>query len=215
MEAEGLNQSQLADAIGMRQPSIGRLLSGDTRQTKSILELARALNTTPEYLTGDSDEPEPNQGAADRRLAFRHADPARSTDLIELPEYDVSYGLGATYIHDVPVTERRHSFSREWIRQFTKSPFDKLFWARGIGHSMAPLLLDSDTVLIDTEQRTPRVDGKIWAIDMHGMGSIKALRAGPNGSMQIISISPDWPNEVAHDGEMQVVGRVVAVMRAM
>ena len=46
----------------------------------------------------------------------------------------------------------------------------------------------------------------------HAIG-IKALRPGKDGAMRIISINPDWPEEVAYDGEMNVIGRVVAIVR--
>jgi transcriptional regulator with XRE-family HTH domain len=41
-----LSQSALARLIGISQPSVGRLISGDTRETGKILELARALRTS-------------------------------------------------------------------------------------------------------------------------------------------------------------------------
>lgn len=54
----GTNQSELARAMGISQPSVGRLISGETRETGKLLELARALRTTPDYLVGFSDDPD-------------------------------------------------------------------------------------------------------------------------------------------------------------
>jgi transcriptional regulator with XRE-family HTH domain len=60
------NQSALARAMGISQPSVGRLITGETRETGKLLELARALRTTPEYLVGYSDEPDlvPGSGSS-------------------------------------------------------------------------------------------------------------------------------------------------------
>lgn len=212
-KAAGLSQAELARRVGIGQSSANRLEAGETRNPRQIMEIAKALGTTPEYLTGESDDPGASV-AGDRRLAYtaKTLQPAKS-DTVELAELDVSYGLGASYIHDLPVKSRMRTFSRSWIRQFTNSPIEKLFWATGNGPSMVPAILDSDILLIDTDQQTPRMWDQFWAIDMHGMGMIKALRPGKEGAMRIVSINQDFPEEVAYDGEMNVVGRVVAIVR--
>lgn len=140
---------------------------------------------------------------------------AEKTDTVEIAEFDVAYGLGASYIHDGPVRAKAQTFSRKWLRNFTDSPFENLMFARGIGDSMMPTILDSDLLLIDTAQQTPRVWDHIWAIDMGGMGMVKRLRPAKEGGMRLISSNPDVPDETAYDGEMVVIGRVVAVVRKM
>jgi len=211
IEERRTSQSAVARAIGVSQPTIGRLISGSTPETGKLVELARELETTPEYLLGETDDPSPS-ALGERRLAW-NAPPVDKADTVELEEFDVSYGLGGSYIHDVPVTGTKRVFSRSWIRQFTDNPFDALFWATGNGISMMPASLDNDILLIDTMQKTPRMWDQFWAIDMHGMGMIKTLRPGKDGAIRIVSINPDWPEEVAHDGEMSVIGRVVAIVR--
>ena len=206
------NQSALARIIGVSQPSIGRLISGETRESGKLLELARALATTPEYLVGETDDPELG-GVAEKRLAWRGPDKP-NPDLVELNEFDLAYGLGASYIHDVPVTGKLRSFSREWVRQFTDSPMTDLFWARGLGDSMTPTIQDADVVLVDTGQRTPMMWDKLWAVEVGGMGMIKRLRPTKDGGgMRLLSSNTDVPEEVVYDGEMNVIGRVVAIVR--
>jgi phage repressor protein C with HTH and peptisase S24 domain len=79
---------------------------------------------------------------------------------------------------------------------------------------MMPTILDSDVVLIDTSQKTPRLWDQLWAVDMGGMGMIKRLRPTKDGTgMVLVSSNPDVPDETAYDGEMNIVGRVVAIMR--
>lgn len=176
------------------------------------MEIARALSTTPEYLTGETDDPNP-LGVADRRLEFKGPQ-LEVGDAVELQEFDVSYGLGATFIHDAPVEGKKRLFSRSWIRQFTDSPFDTLMWGKGVGDSMAPTIQDADVVLIDTHDRTPMFWDKLWAVEVGGMGAIKRLRPTKDGSgMRLISSQPDTPEEVVYDGEMNVIGRVVAIVR--
>lgn len=74
IEDRRTNQSKVAAATGITQPSIGRLIRGETKTTGKLLELARALETTPEYLTGESDNPAPNSMLGEHPVGFRHAE---------------------------------------------------------------------------------------------------------------------------------------------
>jgi transcriptional regulator with XRE-family HTH domain len=46
----GINQEELAKMVGISQPSIQRVTSGATKNPKKIVEISKALKTTPEYL---------------------------------------------------------------------------------------------------------------------------------------------------------------------
>lgn len=212
LQRRGISGAELARRAGISSSMVGKLTRGEARGSVHIYEIARELGTTPAYLSGDSDDPEDAGGMAEHRLAYR-GPPVERADTVDLAEFNVAYGLGGSYIHDLPVEARQRTFSRSWIRQFTEADFADLFWATGNGTSMMPAILDSDLLLIDTSQRTPRMWDQYWAIDMHGMGMIKALRPGKDAAMRIMSINPDWPEELAYDGEMNVVGRVVAIVR--
>lgn len=206
--AAGISQSELARRVGIGQSSASRLEAGGTRNPRQINQIARILGTTPEYLTGETDDPLPT---AEIKLVAP-AVPA-NPDMVEIAEFNLAYGLGGTYIHEAPTERVMRPFSRVWVRQFTQSPIEQLFWATGSGTSMMPAILDSDILLIDTGQQTPRMWDHVWAIEMHGLGMIKALRPGKEGAMRILSLNPDYPEEVAYDGEMNVIGRVVAIVR--
>lgn len=54
-----LNQSQswLAREVGVRQSTISSLVRGTSYGTKHIHRIARALETTPEYLSGETGDP--------------------------------------------------------------------------------------------------------------------------------------------------------------
>lgn len=206
--AAGISQSELARRVGIGQSSASRLEAGGTRNPRQIVQIARILGTTPEYLTGETDDPLPTT-----EIKLLAPAVAANSDMVEIAEFNLAYGLGGTYIHDAPAERVMRPFSKAWVRQFTQSPIEQLFWATGSGTSMMPAILDSDILLIDTGQRTPRMWDHVWAIEMHGLGMIKALRPGKEGAMRILSLNPDYPEEVAYDGEMNVIGRVVAIVR--
>lgn len=209
--ARGTTQGALARAIGVSPQAISKMVLGSKTDTSKLHQIAKYLETTPEYLTGETDDPGPGR-LSEQQLPYRSAEIERS-DTVDLAEFNLAYGLGASFIHDSPAKARQQTFSRTWLRNFTDSPFEALFFAKGIGDSMMPTILDNDIVLIDTAQRTPRIWDQLWAIDMGGLGMIKRLRPGKDGAMRLLSDNAVIPEEIAYDGEMNVIGRVVAIVR--
>lgn len=134
-------------------------------------------------------------------------------DAVRIQEWNYSYGMGGGTYLDLPVTGEKHQFSRTWLRQFTNAPPDKIFIASGTGDSMTPTILDADIVIVDTSERSIRAGDKIWAIAYGEVGLIKRVRPMPDGSFKMLSDNPVVDAETAYDGEMSVVGRVVAVIR--
>lgn len=135
-------------------------------------------------------------------------------DTVPIREIDLSYGMGATYL-DVPITEEIHNFPRAWVRRYTRSSPDDLFFAQGIGDSMQPTLYDSDLLLIDTAQRQLNMSDRIWVIAYAECGSIRRLRPVPDGGVAVIADNPAIPPVTAYDGELEIIGRVVAVQRRL
>ncbi|MFD1103694.1 helix-turn-helix domain-containing protein [Sphingobium olei] len=53
----GISQAELARRVGIRQSTINSLIRGESRTSRSLLKIARELNTTPAYLIGETDDP--------------------------------------------------------------------------------------------------------------------------------------------------------------
>lgn len=215
MQRANVNQSQLADRVGIKQPSIGRLLSGETKTTRALDLIAAVLGTTPAYLKGETEDPG-SSAVGDNRLAFRGfpKEIAPAAPVVPIREIDLTLGFGSTYL-DVPVTETVRHFSRDWIRQYTRADPDHLLFAQGVGDSMFPTLLDSDLLLIDCSQTSLSMADKIWAVAYADCGSVKRLRPVPGGGVMMLADNPAVPDAVAYDGELHILGRVVAVVRKM
>lgn len=204
----GLSQSELARRIGISQSAIGKLAAGGAYGSKHMHRIARELGTSPAYLMGETDDP--SEGALPPPSALAIAE---QLDAVLIPEVQVSYSMGGgSVIEDWPVV-RQVPFSRDWLRSFTASSPEHLAVARGDGDSMMPTILDGDLVILDLSQKTPRQQDRIWALSYGGLGMIKRVRALPDGSYQVNSDNPAVTPIHAADGEMQVVGRVVGVVR--
>ena len=61
MEAQNISQAELARLVGVAQPSIFKLLNGDSRTTRHLHRIARELRTTPAFLSGETDDPTSDQ----------------------------------------------------------------------------------------------------------------------------------------------------------
>jgi len=74
--AIGISQAELARRVGIRQSTINSLINGDSRSSRSIVQIARELETTAAYLIGDTDDP--SAGAPQPR-------PVPRTQLVMMP----------------------------------------------------------------------------------------------------------------------------------
>lgn len=207
MEALNLSQSALARMIGVTQGTIAHLVSGRSTSSVHLPKIAKALQTTVEYLSLETDDP--SEGYV----------PIPSTEtvagelgLVPVREIDLTFGMGATYL-EVPVTTQVRHFSREWLRQYTSANPDHLFFAQGIGNSMEPYIHSQDLLLIDTSQQTIRMTDQIWAVAYGNCGAVRRLRPMADGSVKMLCDNPSVPDETAYDGELHVLGRVVAIVR--
>ena len=151
---------------------------------------------------------------SEHRLAFRGFPADRDPDLVDLDEIDLRFGLGGTYL-DSPVTAEKRQFSRAWLRHFTHASPEHLFWSLGDGDSMEPTIRSGELILIDRSQDTPRFGDGIWAVAFGEIGMVKRLRPLPDGSVEIHSDNPIVRPALASDGELHVIGRVVAVVRKL
>jgi phage repressor protein C with HTH and peptisase S24 domain len=215
MEDQDVSQAELARRVGVSQQTIGKLVSGSSQSSAYLHKIARALKTTAEYLDGETDEP--SLAAA--------ATPAGTTDLSSTDEeddvlidmIDLAYGMGGAFLDSDQVEVERVKFSRSWLRQFTNTLPRHLVSTRGIGDSMMPTIHDRDVVIIDKSQTRVELNmgEKIWACVYGGVGMIKRLRPMPDGTVKISSDNLVIRDEVAADGDLFIVGRVIAVVRSV
>jgi len=58
IELLGISQAELARRVKLRQSTINGLVNGEQRSSTKLPEIARALQTTPAYLSGETDDPD-------------------------------------------------------------------------------------------------------------------------------------------------------------
>lgn len=193
--AEAINAiaSRSGDPTEVSQQVVSKFEKGDTKRKPAWVRYAAQALAGDHLASGDNEEID--------------------DDTVEIQEWDVAYGMGGGTYLDLPVKGQGHRFSRSWLRAYTHAPPERVFLARGTGDSMAPTILDSDALVIDTSDNRVQIADKIWAAVYGTTGIVKRLRPMPDGSVKILSDNPSVPPETAYDGEMSVVGRVVAIIR--
>lgn len=210
----GVSAAQVAkkaklDPKTVRKPEIG---AAEARLSQTTLEKLQAAY--PDF-PGWASPP-----AAETRLPYRPQEPvpkfgAPIPDMVPIAAIDLNFGLGSAFMDSEIVEHAADTmlFPRDWLRSITSSSPDRLYWARGVGNSMEPTIGDGDVILIDRSASGSTFGDLYWAIAFGQTGMIKRLRPMPDGSVKILSDNPNVPPEVAHDGELHVFGRVIAVVR--
>lgn len=194
----GLSPSETATRAGLAVSTLTRPLNHPVQYKLSKATIDKLRKAYPDF------EDWSHPGVDDKSTEL---------DDVVIEEWDVRYGMGAGGYVDLPVTGTPHTFSRSFLRKYTDAPPNKVFIATGTGDSMSPTILDSDSVIIDTSDSRLMVGDKIWAIAYGQTGMIKRLRSMPDGSVKILSDNPSVPPEVAYDGELHIVGRIVGIIR--
>lgn len=143
--------------------------------------------------------------------------PVQNDDMMEIAEIDLRFGLGAAFMDEEVVESSitTRPFPRSWLRQLTSAREEDLYWAKGQGNSMEPLIGDGDIILIDRSQNSLTFGDLVWAIAYGQTGMIKRLRAMADGSVKILSDNPNISAELAYDGELHIFGRVVAIVKSI
>lgn len=192
----------MAIEAGLAATTILRPINGTSTSRLSAPTLEKLQQRYPDF---------PGWSEFLGRGSVTPADP----DVVEIDEIDMRYGLGATFV-DVPIETQKRVFSRSWLRHFTASAPEHLFWTAGEGDSMEPTIRSGEIVLIDAAQKVPRLSGGIWALTIGELGMIKRYHVPGRGRVQLLSDNGrEPPIEPVDDDELQIVGRVVAVVRKL
>lgn len=205
MEKLGLNQSELARRAGVAQPTVYKLLNGQTRTSARLHAIAEVLQTNVPWLMGE--DTDPDAGIA---VPPTLDEVASEYGLVPIREIDLM--RGADFVCDrVPVTGEEIHFDRKWLKRFTDAEPDQLYFGRSIGDAMAPTISASDSILVDTTKTKANISDCIWAILVGQTVMVKRLRAMPSG-FEIISDNPLIPPAVVALDEIKIIGRVVSVV---
>ncbi len=212
LSALGMTQKELGEKTGISQVMVHKLLSGKSKSTTKILDLAKILQCQPDWLLYGKDAPEPVANAewVGDIEAWDGGTELRD-DEVELPfftEVELSAGSGAYAVQENYGPKLR--FAKATLKKCGVAP-DNAACVNVSGTSMEPVLLDGAIVGVDTASTSIK-DGEMYALEHDGMLRVKLLYRVPGGGLRLRSFNiNEYPDEVyGAEGvkTIRIIGRV-------
>lgn len=210
----GLTRAQLIERTGIKKQSFAGYWNGErVPPAHALFQLSEELDCSPRWLlVGDGSLANP--AVADRQLSYRGAD--NDDDQVDIASIDFAYGFGGAFLDVGDADVEKVRFSRAWLRaRGIHAPPEVLGVAQGIGDSMEPVFYDRDQIFFDRSARLEEhLADKMWVFAYGQVGMVKRLRPLPDGTVKIMSVNRTYPDEIASDGELHIIGRVVGSWRS-
>lgn len=206
MAEKGLSQAELARMIGVKQPSIFKILSGQTLNPKNILEIATALNVDPHWLKTGEGDPDPSY-----RIVEVSEPQKPDTVRIDILDVEASAGNGA-YLSPTEQGLLSQEFDLTFFRQqFGRADAKHLKLITVKGDSMAPTLESGDLLYVDISENYFAADG-LYVFTFDGQTFIKRLQK-VGKEMLVISDNPTYKEwTFTQDDDVFIHGRVIFSM---
>ena len=206
MYEKGISQAELARLIGIKQPSVFKILSGETRNPKKILEIATALNVDPHWLKTGEGDPDPSY-----RIVEVSEPQNPNTVRIDILDVEASAGNGA-YLSPTEQGLLSQEFDLTFFRQqFGRADAKHLKLITVKGDSMAPTLESGDLLYVDISENYFAADG-LYVFTFDGQTFIKRLQK-VGKEMLVISDNPTYKEwTFTQDDDVFIHGRVVFSM---
>lgn len=203
MNEAGLSESELSRRSAVPQPTINRILSGESASPrKSTLDqLAGPLGVAPDWLLFGGESPGKDMTPSERDYAL-------------IPQFKVRGSCGDGYLNDHVEISQGLVFKRDWLARMKAKP-ENLLVIYAEGDSMEPYVFAGDVVLFDSSKLEPR-DRQAYVIRRPDGGiSIKRLIQQISGGWLIRSDNADkskYPDEQLSESalhEIPILGRVI------
>ncbi|EIJ72160.1 XRE family transcriptional regulator [Pasteurella bettyae] len=211
LNEKGLTQEEFANLIGITQPSVFKILNGQTKNPTKIYEIATALGVNIDWLKTGKGEPnlsqevsamtsEPDNDHA-HRIDVLDVDAAASTDGILNVDYPEI--IQSIWFSDVGVGQILGRKSTQGVH-IIRVPTD----------SMMPTISPRDLVFIDTNINQFISDG-VYVFKLNGHTFIKRLQRLPDGSLRASSDNKQY-EPFAISAELfdtaEIIGKFVSVV---
>lgn len=214
------NPNALTDQVGISQPTLHRLLKGQTVRPSAdtLYRLAEHFGVTVDDLL-DRDLatglPAATKNKSSNVLVLYPGEDIDESDSIQVKEYQIHFsaGSGRQVIYDVIEESEPATYRSSWFQKMGIKPENARRF-KVVGDSMEPLLFSGDSVLIDTADNDLMriVDGKVYAIRYGDDLRIKRLFRRLDGTLTLRSDNPFYKDEEVPpelvDAHISILGRV-------
>ncbi len=199
--ALGFTLLQLSEALNVKEATVQRYESGEIKNIKheTIVELAKILKCTPQYLMGWSDN-------ITEENTVR---PLPEANIYMRPIYD-SAAAGFNVLAQNTII----GYAPTYITSASEQ--DKYIWVNVVGDSMSPLIDDGARILVKKQESVD--NGQIAVALIDGEEAVvKKVRYGDNW-LELISTNPYYPPRRFENGDMnrvKILGLVKSVSKEL
>lgn len=184
----GLTQVEVANAAKVSQQSIESIESGRTRKPRNILDLAKALGCSPDWLLN-------------------------GRNIMPLAEISTRRVPVLSYVQAGNLTEEKGITDMEGELEYVladSTVHESCFALRIDGDSMQPEFIEGDIVIIDPEL-SPQPGEFIVAQNENHAATFKKYRpAGTNVSaFELVPLNPDYPIISSLNSKLRLIGVMV------
>lgn len=200
-----LSQQWLAEQVGVSQQAIAKVVNGDTKSPKNIVEIATALGVDVNWLkTGEG---EPNSDYI--RVVSMYEPKVENTIRVEILDIEASAGNGS-FLTRTEQGLLAQEFDLDFFRrQFERTDAKNLKIIAVKGDSMAPTLESGDLLYVDVSENYFSADGLyVFTFDDHTF--IKRLQKRGREMWAISDNKEEYKEwEIKQDDPVFIHGRVV------
>lgn len=200
-----LSQQWLAEQVGVSQQAIAKVVNGDTKSPKNIVEIATALGVDVNWLkTGEG---EPNSDYI--RVVSMYEPKVENTIRVEILDIEASAGNGS-FLTRTEQGLLAQEFDLDFFRrQFERTDAKNLKIIAVKGDSMAPTLESGDLLYVDVSENYFSADGLyVFTFDDHTF--IKRLQKRGREMWAISDNKEEYKEwEIKQDDPVYIHGRVV------
>lgn len=206
MAEKGLSQAELARIIGVKQPSIFKILSGQTLNPKNILEIATALGVNPHWLKTGEGSPDADV------FAFTSEKDDDHTLRVDLLDAELAAHSSGIINAEYPDVISSIFFTQEGVKRILgKTTTDGVYMFKVPTDSMAPTITQNDIVFIDTNVKEYIGEG-VYSFNLNGETYIKRLQRLPTGVIMALSDNPLYhPFEITEElfDTAKIIGKFI------
>ncbi|OTG81778.1 DNA-binding protein [Acinetobacter sp. ANC 4648] len=212
----GLTQKQVAERVGMKQPSYQYLEKADSDNKKSsshLVAIARALGVDPYWLaTGEE-----SSNIDDKVKKLLDGSPVVTTSLnnndqnkiwIDLVNIRFSCGDGESIEFHFDEVIDQYEFKPSFFKKYGVKP-ENMKLALATGDSQEPYICTGDIFGIDLTDKDIK-DGEFYAVYFEGEAMLKQIFKEEGGKLVLHSLNSKYKDKTVSDvngANFRVIGR--------
>lgn len=209
----GMSQRQVAEAVGMKQPSYNYLEKNDKGGSSHLAEIAKVLNVDPYWLrtgqtTSNTDANLKQILESAKSVGVSSEDNKEDRVWIDLVNIKFACGEGEPIEFHFDEVLGRRDFSCSFFKKHSVKP-ENMIMAIAKGDSQEPYVCTSDEFAIDLSDTTIR-DGEFYAVYFEGEAMLKQIFKEDGGRIILHSLNPKYRDKVISDvngSSFRVIGR--------